>query len=343
MRIDLCVDSAKPRGTELRPFFSRIERYERSLEWDGAIGRCRGGSCLRQSGGGFAALALAGLLAEESRAASPDPRHPLASRPPHFPAGRSGSSSCSCMAGPSQVDTFDYKPLLDRDHGKPLPFAKPRVVSGKTGNLLRSPFKFQRYGQSGIAVSELFPCLAAHVDDLCMINSMHGSNSRHGGALARASHRQRYVYTPEHGFVDHLRPGDREPGPSGFHHGLPEPEPRRREQLELGVLAGRLPGNADRQYGHPVRPGQDSVHRQRVDLAPLQRLELDLIQEMNRDCLEAGPRGSGAGGPHRLVRAGLPHAGGRARSAGHLGRNRRDASSSTDSTTRRRETLAASA
>ena len=74
--------------------------------------------------------------------------------------------------GPSQVDTFDYKPLLDRDHGKPLPFAKPRVVSGKTGNLLRSPFKFQRYGQSGIAVSELFPYVGECADDICWIRSV---------------------------------------------------------------------------------------------------------------------------------------------------------------------------
>src|SRR5262249_1289322 len=85
--------------------------------------------------------------------------------------------------GPSQVDTFDYKPLLTRDHGKPLPFAKPRVVSSQTGNLLRSPWKFQQHGQCGRWVGELFPHVAECVDQLCMIRSMHGSNSRHGGAL----------------------------------------------------------------------------------------------------------------------------------------------------------------
>ena len=85
--------------------------------------------------------------------------------------------------GPSQVDTFDYKPLLARDHGKPLPFAKPRVFSAQTGNLLKSPFQFRQYGQSGAWVSDLFPNVANCVDDLCIINSMHGSNSRHGGAL----------------------------------------------------------------------------------------------------------------------------------------------------------------
>ena len=71
------------------------------------------------------------------------------------------------------MDTFDYKPLLERDHGKPLPFPKPRVVSGATGNLLKSPWKFRQHGGSGTWVSELFPETAKHVDDLCMINSMH--------------------------------------------------------------------------------------------------------------------------------------------------------------------------
>ena len=138
---------------------------------------------LRRGGGGFAALALAGLLARNRGPAPSIPRNPLAPRPPHFPARAKRVIFLFMHGGPSQVDTFDHKPLLDRDHGKPLPFAKPRVVSSQTGNLLRSPFKFRQHGQSGIAVSELFPHLAGCVDDLCMINSMHGSNSRHGGAL----------------------------------------------------------------------------------------------------------------------------------------------------------------
>src|SRR4029079_4991534 len=85
--------------------------------------------------------------------------------------------------GPSQIDTFDYKPLLERDHGKPLPFDKPRVFSSSTGTLLRSPWSFRQYGESGAWVSELFPHVATHVDKLCIVNGMHGSNSRHGGAL----------------------------------------------------------------------------------------------------------------------------------------------------------------
>lgn len=136
---------------------------------------------LRTSAAGFASLALAGLLAEESAAGQE--ADPLAPRSPHFPARAKRVIFLFMHGGPSQVDTFDYKPLLERDHGKPLPFAKPRVVSSQTGNLLKSPWKFSQHGQSGAWVSQLFPHVAGVVDDLCLINSMHGSNSRHGGAL----------------------------------------------------------------------------------------------------------------------------------------------------------------
>jgi len=136
---------------------------------------------LRTSGAGFASLALTGLLAEEAAAAGR--ADPLAPRLPHFAPRAKRVIFLFMHGGPSQVDTFDYKPLLARDHGKPLPFAKPRVVSAETGNLLQSPWKFKQYGQSGAWVSDLFPHVGSVVDDLCMIRSMHGSNSRHGGAL----------------------------------------------------------------------------------------------------------------------------------------------------------------
>jgi uncharacterized protein DUF1501 len=139
---------------------------------------------LRASAAGFGSLALAGLLAQQASADAGGARsNPLAPRPPHYPARAKRVIFLFMHGGPSQVDTFDYKPLLARDHGKPLPFAKPRVVSAPTGNLLKSPWKFKQYGECGAWVSELFPQVGGIVDDLCMIHSMHGSNSRHGGAL----------------------------------------------------------------------------------------------------------------------------------------------------------------
>ena len=142
---------------------------------------------LRMSSAGFGSLALAGLLGEEARAAAKvapgQATDPLAPKPPHFEPRAKRVIFLFMHGGPSQVDTFDYKPLLQRDHGKPLPFERPKVVSSETFNLLKSPWEFKQYGESGAWVSDLFPEFTKHVDDVCFINSMWGSNSRHGGAL----------------------------------------------------------------------------------------------------------------------------------------------------------------
>lgn len=140
---------------------------------------------LTQAAAGFGSLALAALCADTSAHGSDrggPATAPLAPKRPHFSARAKRVLFLFMHGGPSQVDTFDYKPVLERDHGKPLPFAKPRVVSSETGSLLKSPWKFRQYGQSGAWVSELFPHLAQHVDDLCIVRSLHGSNSRHGAA-----------------------------------------------------------------------------------------------------------------------------------------------------------------
>lgn len=131
---------------------------------------------LRTASAGFGSVALAGLLGAETQG-------PLAVKPTHFAPKAKRVIFLFMHGGPSQVDTFDYKPLLTRDHGKPLPFKRPQVVSSETFNLLKSPWEFKQHGQSGMWVSELFPELAKQVDDLCFIKSMWGSNSRHGGAL----------------------------------------------------------------------------------------------------------------------------------------------------------------
>lgn len=142
---------------------------------------------LRRSAAGFGYLALSALLTDEAlaEAATPKSIEPLTPRPPHFRARAKRVIFLFMKGGPSQVDTFDHKPLLQRDHGKPLPFDKPRVQFAKTGNLLRSPWNFRKHGQSGIEVSELFPHVAGCVDDLCIINSLHGTNAAHGGAVLK--------------------------------------------------------------------------------------------------------------------------------------------------------------
>ncbi len=84
--------------------------------------------------------------------------------------------------GPSHVDLLDPKPRLAADSGQPLPFEKPKLERTKTGNLLASPWKFSKHGESGIEVSELLPGLASHIDDVCVIRSMLADNINHTGA-----------------------------------------------------------------------------------------------------------------------------------------------------------------
>lgn len=133
---------------------------------------------LARSGCGFGMLALADALrADEDRAA-----RPFAVRAPHHAPRAKRVIFLYMPGGPSHVDLFDPKPQLDVDAGKPLPFEKPKLERVQTGNLLPSPWKFAKHGQSGTDVSELLPHLASCVDDLCVIRSMHADNINHTGA-----------------------------------------------------------------------------------------------------------------------------------------------------------------
>jgi len=138
---------------------------------------------LQRSAGGFGYLALQALLAKETVQAAPE--NPLAPKSVKFPARAKRVVFLFMKGGPSHVDTFDPKPLLQRDDGKPYPFAQPRVQFAATGKLLKSPWSFKQYGESGLPVSELFPNVARHVDDLCVLRSLHGTNPAHGGACLK--------------------------------------------------------------------------------------------------------------------------------------------------------------
>jgi hypothetical protein len=156
---------------------------------------------MQTSAVGFGHLAFSALLGEQAAAetafampstafampstAFAGPANPLAARPPHLPARAKRIVFLFMKGGPSHVDTFDPKPLLDRDDGKPPPFELPRITFAKQTNLLKSPWRFRRFGQSGLPVSDLFPHVARHVDDLCILRSVHGTNPAHGGALLK--------------------------------------------------------------------------------------------------------------------------------------------------------------
>ncbi len=138
---------------------------------------------LQTSALGFGYLAFQSLCCGNAQGAAS--ANPLAAKTPHFPPRAKRIIFLFMKGGPSHVDTFDPKPLLDRDDGKAPPFKLPRVLFAKQGNLLKSPWKFHQHGESGIPVSELFPSVAKHVDKLCVLRSLYGSNPAHGGALLK--------------------------------------------------------------------------------------------------------------------------------------------------------------
>src|ERR1700751_1604082 len=133
---------------------------------------------LARCGMGMGLLGLAPLVGE----AAIDPINPLAPRKPHFPAKAKQVIHIFANGGPSQVDTFDPKPALDKYAGKSLPTTNLRTER-KTGAAFPSPFKFQKYGQSGLEVSEIFANTAKHIDDICVIRSMFADVPNHEPSL----------------------------------------------------------------------------------------------------------------------------------------------------------------
>jgi hypothetical protein len=139
---------------------------------------------LRQTACGFGSLALAGLCAESSAASPTGGANPLAARLPTIPARAKRIIFLFMQGGPSQVDTFDYKPALAKYDGRKLPFADSRKLA-KTGmsgeeRVMKSLWKFRRYGECGQWVSDLFPHLARHVDDICFLHGLHTNGVAHG-------------------------------------------------------------------------------------------------------------------------------------------------------------------
>jgi hypothetical protein len=138
---------------------------------------------------GFAGIALAGLLDREAHAASPwrpvfSPQNPVASRiAPESPRARR-LLVIHCSGGVSHLDSFDWKPELVRMHDQPMPGAKEHFVTfqGENGNLTQPLWEFRPRGASGKMISDLFPCIAQHADDLCFIHSMTAKSNTHGPA-----------------------------------------------------------------------------------------------------------------------------------------------------------------
>ena len=139
---------------------------------------------LKTLGGGIANLGFASLLAQDRALASPASLDAGLLPKPHFAPKAKNIISIFCYGGPSHIDTFDPKPALEKYAGEVMSGVGAVVVSqGNPGGLMPSPWKFKKYGQSGIEVSDLFPNVARHVDDLAVIRSMYTTSNDHGPAL----------------------------------------------------------------------------------------------------------------------------------------------------------------
>jgi hypothetical protein len=147
-------------------------------------------------GAGFGAVALSALWRLEAQAIPAnapliDPLNPFMAREPHFAPRARSVIFLFMVGGPSQVDTFDYKPELQKLNGKPVPGSIKKAVQatkhanvfhGCKDELMGSPFKFSQHGERGLWVSELYPQLAKHADDLCVIHSMQADSNNHAPA-----------------------------------------------------------------------------------------------------------------------------------------------------------------
>ncbi|HJZ56981.1 MAG TPA: DUF1501 domain-containing protein, partial [Gemmataceae bacterium] len=137
---------------------------------------------LTRCGVGMGLLGLTQLMGDAglltAHANDVNPINPLAPKPPQFPVKAKRVIHIFANGGPSQVDTFDPKPALAKYAGKSLPTTNLRTER-KTGAAFPSPFKFAKSGQSGLEVSEIFAKTAEHIDDICVIRSMHADVPNH--------------------------------------------------------------------------------------------------------------------------------------------------------------------
>src|SRR3954468_6578339 len=247
-------------------------------------------SMLRRLGAGLGSLGLAGVLAESGALASPG--SPMLPRAPHFAAKAKRIIQLFMPGGPSHVDTFDYKPDIEKYAGQRPKEVDLRSLRNTKGGLLKSPFGFQQYGQSGKWVSDLFPHVGGCVDDICFVHSMFTDIPEHAGGIMMMNLGHLQPTRPSMGSWLVYGLGTESQDLPGFVSMCPRPEPR-----------GGMPN-----WGNAFLPGEyggchvnlgkmtpDSILR---DLNPRlpraeQRRQVDLLAELNRLDLQRHEREAG--------------------------------------------------
>ncbi len=258
---------------------------------------------LRLTGSGFGMLALSGLLeADALRSAgaseagfypAPNPQHPLAPRPPYLPAKAKHVIWLFMNGGPSQVDTWDYKPELEKHNGQELKgFDKDTgFFVDQVGPIMQSPFKFQQHGKSGTWASEIFPNLAQHVDDMAFLHACHTETNNHSPALFEINTGMSRMGFPSVGAWVTYGLGTESQNLPGFvvmydtlGRGLPKGYA---QNWGAGFLPGIYQGTALKGQGAPMdnllRPAQMNDEEQRNQLDLLAKLNNTHLQQNDAD------------------------------------------------------------
>ena len=238
---------------------------------------------LSRAGMGFGALGLAtlcgqeGLLAPNASAAA-GYLSPLAPKPPHFPVKAKRVIHLFMNGGPSQVDTFDPKPMLDKYAGKTLPFELR--TERKTGAAFPSPFKFQKYGQSGIEVSDLFAKTAESIDDIAVIRSMHADVPNHEPSLMLMNCGDARLVRPSFGSWMTYGLGTDNQNLPGFIAMCPGYPIQESQNWQCGFLPGVFQGTYIDTRNTKLEKLIEHVRNHRLTL-PEQRQQLDLLKQLN--------------------------------------------------------------
>ncbi|MCX6598466.1 MAG: DUF1501 domain-containing protein [Acidobacteria bacterium] len=239
---------------------------------------------LRQTACGFGTLGLTSMVAQQAAAAA-STGNPLTVRAPHFAPKAKRVIFLFMHGGPSSIDTFDPKPKLAELDGKPLPFKRPLTFAeGKMGGLMKSPWNFKKYGQSGIEVSDLFPNVASCVDDLCVVRSVVGDSVAHGGASLQLHTGSNTFTRPSMGSWVVYGLGSENQNLPGYITIKPSLAHGGAKNWASGFLPAAYQGTAIGNAGIKIEELAEPIeYLSNKGYTPeQQRYELDMLQKMNR-------------------------------------------------------------
>ncbi len=235
---------------------------------------------LARSGMGFGLIGLAGLLGSAARSTAAPYVNPMLPRPPHFAGKAKHVIHLFMNGGPSHIDTFDPKPELERIAGKELPTGTLRTER-RTGAAFPSPFKFRKYGQSGIEVSELFARTAECIDDIAVIRSMHADVPNHEPSLLLMNCGEARLVRPSLGSWVTYGLGTENQNLPGFIAMCPGGYPIQESQnWQAGFLPSVYQGTYIDSQHTRVEKLIENIRNASVSL-PEQRAQLDLLYELN--------------------------------------------------------------